>query len=321
MNVAILIVNFKTPNLVLDLLESLADEFSRWPCFRVWIGDSDSGDGSVQVISEFIDARNYTWANCDAIGRNGGFAFANSVLYERYVRDDPDVSYVHFLNPDTIVCPGAVEALAKFLSVTPGAGAAGSRLENPDGSPRPCMFYFPSLSREFLRGASMDILYRLARQPNESIRTSDKAIRVDWVSGASFMVPRQLLERIGLMDPGYFLYFEETDLMARITSAGCEVWHIPQSRVVHLAGQATGYRSDAPPMRLSPHWLQSRSRYFRRHHGRLGLALATLLFLSGDIVHRVRCIVLFRNPNRQPALWNDYLRNGWTASERNEAHD
>ena len=66
--------------------------------------------------------------------------------------------------------------------------------------------------------------------------------QVDWVTGASFMMPRSVLEDIGLMDDGYFLYFEETDLMARAHKAGYSVWHVAESCVVHLAGQATGVR-------------------------------------------------------------------------------
>ena len=109
--------------------------------------------------------------------------------------------------------------------------------------------------------------------------------------------------------------------MARMAAAGLEVWHVPQSRVVHLAGQATGHRTGgqstgSQPRRLSPHWLRSRARYLQRHYGRAGLVGATLLFLLGDLVYRLRCVLLLRRPRRSPGLWRDYLRHGFAAPPR-----
>ena len=310
MTVAILIVNYRTPGLVCDCLRSLAAEQGNGVAFRVHVGDAESGDDSVAQISEFIAAQGYGWASCTAIGRNGGFAYGNNHLLEHHALADPEVTQVHFLNPDTYIHPGAVRALADFLQANPRAGVAGSRLENPDGSARSCAFRFPAPWREFFHGAAFSILDRLVPTAGLVIRGLDRPTRVDWVSGASFMIPCAVVERTGPMDAGFFLYFEETDLMARVRAAGFEVWHVPESRVVHLAGQATGHRADQRPERLSPHWLRSRARYFRRHHGAVGLVLATVLYLLGDLVYRLRCLLLWRPALRPRALWRDYLRLG-----------
>ncbi|WP_201156266.1 glycosyltransferase [Rhodobaculum claviforme] len=283
MKVAIVMVNDRTPGLVLDCLRSLADERAAGLDLMVRIGDAESGDGSVEAISRFIDAQGYDWARCVAIGRNGGFAYGNNFVLKHHVLVDPGVTHVHFLNPDTYVHPGAVRELARFLAAHPDAGAAGSRLENPDGSRRSCAFRFPAPWREFFRGASFSLLDRLVPASRAVITPGTRQERVDWVSGASFMMPRAVLEQVGPMDDGFFLYFEETDLMARIRDAGYEVWHVPQSRVVHLAGQATGYRAGGRPSRLSAHWLRSRARYLKRRHGRGGLVGGTVLYLPGDL--------------------------------------
>lgn len=308
--IAILIVNYRTPKLVCDCLRSLALERAEKPLFNVYIGDADSGDDSCKQILDFIRAQGYDWAQCFPIGRNGGFAYGNNFVLERYALADQRVRYVHFLNPDTYIHTGAVHALTHFLESTPTAGVAGSRLENPDGSSRACAFRFPTPWRELFRGATFSLLDRLVPSSGVVIRGLNQPTRVDWVSGASFMMPRAVLEQVGVMDDGFFLYFEETDLMARVQNYGYEVWHVPESRVVHLAGQATGHRAEDRPIRTSAHWLRSRARFLKRHHGQVGLVVATTLYLIGDLIYRLKCLLLLRRPKRPQALWRDYLRYG-----------
>jgi GT2 family glycosyltransferase len=103
-------------------------------------------------------------------------------------------------------------------------------------------------------------------------------------------------------------------LMKRIAAAGLEIWHVPQSRIVHLAGQATGHRFGDRPQRISPHWLLSRARYFGRHHGRMGLITGSILFLAGDLLYRLSCLVRLKKPNRSPLMWRDYMRFGFSTS-------
>ena len=64
--------------------------------------------------------------------------------------------------------------------------------------------------------------------------------RVDWVSGASFMVRRQVFESVGMFDEDFFLYFEETDLCRRALSAGFETHYVRQARVQHIGSVSTG---------------------------------------------------------------------------------
>ena len=91
---------------------------------RAFVGDAQSGDGSVESIGAHIAARGYgTWALCYDIGRNGGFAYGNNAIVAEHVAPDPSFTHVHFLNPDTYIRPGAVRALAGFLSAHPRAGA------------------------------------------------------------------------------------------------------------------------------------------------------------------------------------------------------
>lgn len=309
MKIAVVIVNYCTPVLAVDCLASLASEAESMLDIRAFVGDAASGDGSGEIIREAIKTHGWSdWALCYDIGTNGGFAFANNHIVTHSVLPDPSFEYVHFLNPDTYIHPGAVRVLARFLAAHPNAGAAGSRLENPDGTPRAYGFREPAPWREFFRGARLGLFNRLVPSATVTITGLDETWPVDWVSGASFMVPRKVINTIGLMDSEFFLYFEETEFMARIRDAGWTVWHISDSRVVHLAGQATGVRADSgQPAPLSPHWLASRRRYYRLRYGRFGGALANAAYLMGDLVYRTHQLVRFRRPKNPPRLWASYL--------------
>ena len=313
--VAVVIVNYRTPELVKACLDSLVGERSDALRLKVYVGDADSQDGSVETIGAYIAEKGLDFCECFAIGTNGGFAYGNNHIVERKVLDDPGVDFVHFLNPDTYVHPGAVMALVDVLKTQPQAGVAGSRLENPDGSLRAYGFRFPAPWREFFRGARLGILDKIV--PGASIKIADlrETRRVDWVTGASFMMPRGVIDRVGLMDPAYFLYFEETDLMSRVGRAGYEVWHVADSRVVHLQGSATGVKSDAPPKRVPAYWYQSRFKFFHDRYGKLRAIAANILFLAGDLVYRAHRSLRRQPIEDAPFLWRDMFAYGYSLPE------
>lgn len=314
--VAVVIVNYKTPELVKACLDSLVGEQGPDMRLKVYVGDADSQDGSVEIVSRHIAERALDFCSCFPIGTNGGFAYGNNFIVEHKVLADPEVDYVHFLNPDTYVRPGAVGALVAALRAHPQAGAAGSRLENPDGSLRAYGFRFPAPWREFFRGARLSALDRLV--PGATIKIPDllETRRVDWVTGASFMMPRAVIDRVGLMDPAYFLYFEETDLMSRLDGAGYEVWHVAESRVVHLQGSATGVKSDEPVKRVPPYWYQSRFKFFHDRYGRTRATLANVAFLAGDLLYRLHRLSRRQPIEDAPFLWRDMFAHGFSLPKR-----
>ena len=93
--------------------------------------------------------------------------------------------------------------------------------------------------------------------------------QVDWVSGASMMARLDALADAGFFDPDFFLYYEEVDLMHRLARKGWQVWHLPQAKVVHVAGAATGVTrltDERPP--LPAYWYESWRMYFEKQHGK-----------------------------------------------------
>jgi GT2 family glycosyltransferase len=137
--------------------------------------------------------------------------------------------------------------------------------------------------------------------------------RVDWCSGASIMVRREVLETVGAFDEAFFLYFEEIDLCARMAAAGWERWYVPLSRVMHLRGHSTGVTAlGEGPRRLPAYWFESRRRYFVKHHGFRYAALADAAFLAGRVLGTLRD-ALARVP-RTPRHMRDLVQRSalWT---------
>ncbi|WP_294394260.1 glycosyltransferase family 2 protein [uncultured Sphingomonas sp.] len=311
-NIAIVIVNYRTPGLVKECLASVARERAPGLTLKVYVGDADSGDGSTGIIRDYIAEAGLDFCTCFDIGVNGGFAYGNNHILEQHVLGDPGIDYVYFLNPDTYVRAGAIQALLTTLREHPKAGVAGSRLENPDGSPRAYGFRFPAPWREFFGGARLGVADRLVPSASVKIENLEETGQVDWVTGASFMMPRPVLDVVGLMDARYFLYFEEVDLMARVRAAGYEIWHVADSRVVHLAGQSTGVRSDEKLKRVPAYWYESRYKFFHDRYGKGQAVLANMLFLTGDLVYRAHRTARGKQILDAPFLWRDMIAHGFS---------
>jgi GT2 family glycosyltransferase len=86
----------------------------------------------------------------------------------------------------------------------------------------------------------------------------------DWICGAAMMFRAGVVTAIGGLDENYFLYYEETDFCRRALQAGFTTWYVPESRVMHIAGQSTNVtgRSTEGSARLPTYWFESRRRYF-----------------------------------------------------------
>ncbi|MCF2906661.1 glycosyltransferase family 2 protein [Octadecabacter sp. CECT 8868] len=311
--VAVVIVNYRTPDLVIDCLASLQGEVAPDLTLKICVGDAQSGDGSVELITQAVEKAGYDNVTVYDIGANGGFAYGNNHVVETCVAPDPTITHVHFLNPDTYIHPGAVRHLVTFLDGHPGVGVAGSRLENPDRTLRAYAFRFPAPWREFFRGAGLSVFDRLAPSAAISHGPITTTREVDWVTGASFMMPRATLDDVGEMDPDFFLYFEEVEFQSRVRAAGHTIWHVTDSRVVHIAGAATGVRVNDAPKRLPAYWYQSRFRYFLKRYSWGGAVLANILYIMGYGIYRLHRALRRKPVLTPPHTARDILSSGFGA--------
>ncbi len=305
----VVIVNWRSPDLVVECLRSMVEEVASIEGCFVCVVDNASGDGSAETMEQAISANGWRdWACVVRSDRNGGFATGNNLGVREMRNRGLRPEYVLLLNPDTLVRPNAFQVLLDFLESHADVGIAGGRSEDPDATPQECCFSFPGMVSEFSTYFGLGLFDRLARRSLARPGIPEVPTEVDWVSGAHMMIRWRVFEDIGLMDEGYFLYYEETDFTLRARRAGWRCWHIPQSRIVHLVGQSSGLSSrDARPPRRPGYWFESRRRYFVLNHGCLYAAITDGLVLIALTLSRLRSLVQPRINSGPPRFFRDLM--------------
>ncbi|MGB8330244.1 MAG: glycosyltransferase family 2 protein [Polyangiales bacterium] len=309
MTVLIVVLNYRTPTLVVRCLESLKHEVEKIGSIRVVVTDNDSGDDSIPIIGGAIEANHWDWCTLMPLPHNGGYSYGNNEGIRAYLNAEDPPRYVMLLNPDAYVLEGAVSRLVEFMDAHPEAGVAGARVKDGNGAQANSAFRFPSVVSEMVGGFKLGLLTKLLNEHQVLYELGDDPMRVDWVTCAAMMIRKEVLDEVGLLDDGYFLYFDEVDFCLRANRAGWPAYYVPDSNVVHLQAQSTGITDQRKPQpRYPDYWFDSRRRYFIKNHGKVRAALADLAFLGGYSTFRIRT-VLQRKPNQEPPhFWWDFLR-------------
>jgi N-acetylglucosaminyl-diphospho-decaprenol L-rhamnosyltransferase len=153
-------------------------------------------------------------------------------------------SMVVIANPDIVVHPGAIDALATVLEANVNVGAVGPKVVNSDGSRYPSFRRFPSLWQSMWHGAIGWLAP--SSSATRSYRMSDidpeLAVVVPWISGAFLACPTSALRRIAGFDTKYRLYLEDVDLCRRLTLVGYQIVYQPLAVVTHYGGRSSDQR-------------------------------------------------------------------------------
>ncbi len=265
--VAAVIVNYRTPGETAIAAAAVAGSA---PEAEVVVVDNASGDAIAEEL-----ARDAPGARLVRESVNRGYGAACN----RGARET-DRPYLLFLNSDAVVGPGAVAALADALDRDAGLAAVGPRLRNPDGSLQKSIRRLPTPWRIFCESAGLAFLSG-GRAPLEGHTATRQdhtwAREVEALMGAALLVRRAAFEEAGGFDEAFFLYAEETDLMARWRERGWRLFYEPAAEVVHAGGRSGGDR-------LFGQLHASLVRYARKHHGRAAARLAGLVLDGGAAV-------------------------------------
>ncbi len=146
--------------------------------------------------------------------------------------------YLLALNSDTLVTPGALTELVRFVEGRPGCGVAGPRLVHPDGSLQPSCRNFPTPWTHFLEASGLWQPLRNQRAIGRHYylcSPHDEAMAVDWLTAACLLVRREVFEQTGGFDDLRFggMYGEDIDWCRRIHAKGWQIWFDPAAVIVH----------------------------------------------------------------------------------------
>ena len=167
-----------------------------------------------------------------------------------------DGRYAFILNDDTVLDPGCIDRLRRFIDRNPQVGAAGPRLRYPDGRVQASAFHFPTPLR--VAGTALTL-----QRAGWNMSRGERIRRVDWIHGAAMMVRLAAYRDAGGLDERFYMYLEDVDLCRGMRDAGWEVAFFPYAGIVHHESSST---AGVPERRIVQH-ARSRGLYTRKHHG------------------------------------------------------
>tara|TARA_B100000378_G_scaffold223867_1_gene187457 strand:- start:1156 stop:2073 length:918 start_codon:yes stop_codon:yes gene_type:complete len=253
--VSFLTVNYRQPEVTLQLLRSLQKlDYPKWEIIVVENGDEDSALSGPLA--------NDPRATYYATHQNLGFAGGNNAGLHLCKGE-----YTLFINNDTEVEPDFLSSLISFVVKQPKLGML---------SPKICFYQQPDtiqyagfypMSTITIRNSGIGWMEKDLGQYND-VRTTA------YIHGAAMLVPRKVIDEVGVMYEDYFLYYEEYDWCERIKQAGYEIWYYGASTVYHKESVSTG--QDSP---LKIYYLtRNRLLFARRNYPAWRSALAFLYF-------------------------------------------
>lgn len=220
---SIIIVNFNTGKNLVDCIASIQENADNLD-LEIIVVDNASKDDSRRVINKLRQK----FANIQAIFNTKNFGFAKAAN-QGIAR--ARANYILLLNPDTVVQKNAFKKWVDFAEENKKTGAVGARLLNPDGTIQPSCFNFPSI-----KNAVSEFWLGQEEVFSKFYPKTGNPVKVDAVVGAALLIPKRVIEKVGLLDERYFMYFEDLDYCRRVKKAGFDVYYLPTAKVVHYLG-------------------------------------------------------------------------------------
>lgn len=230
--ISFIIVNYKTKELVEQAVKSI-EKFATGFTYEIIVVDNNSGDGSVGYFKKkfpkvkIIDSK-----------ENIGFGPGNNLGIKAAKGE-----YLFFFNSDAYLIDASLSKLLNRSQEINDPGAIAPLILNPDRSIQQSGGYFPTLFKIFIWMSFIDDLPGgAAFKPFHIDHDSfyEKERELDWVTGAAFMVPKKVIDKVGAFDDKIFMYGEDVDLCFRIKKAGFKVLMYPPSRIVHIGQGSSG---------------------------------------------------------------------------------
>lgn len=312
--VLVVIVNFRSTDVLLECLSALEVECRTDRTIQVSICENGSGDDSVDRIRGWIAAHDAgRWCYLRALDHNRGFTGGNNAIIQDALGSSTPPAFVLLLNPDTVPGPGMVQGLRSALQRHPRWGFVGPVMTHADGSQHPSCFRDIRPVNELLRAAGTGAIDRLFRRWIVSRPIPHREEPHEWITFACAMTRREVLEGVGLLDEGYFAYFDDADLCWRARRAGWVIGHCPSVHCVHLKGTSSGvHRLKVERKRPPAFQPRGRARYLAKRHGLAGLWSANVLWHLGRLVSLAREVLEWRTSHLPPGSWRDV----WTNATR-----
>lgn len=235
-SVAIIIVNWNNFSDTLGCIESLKKLL--YVNYSIYLIDNGSTDESDKKIRNYLKINTAMKIKYIHIQENLGFAAANNIAIKNIFEGDQD--YIWLLNNDTEVTELALSELVNTISKENSIGIIGSKI------------YYYGTKRIWSAGGKVDTwkgtTHHIGLNVDEETRRVFSApFYVDYVTGCSMLIRKNVIDEIGLLSEKYFMYFEETEFNLRAANKGWKIVCEPKSIIYHKVSVSLGVGKEASP--------------------------------------------------------------------------
>lgn len=254
-DVSIIFVNYKTKDLTINAINSVIEK-TEGIDYEIFVVDNASNDGSIEAIEQ-----KFSNINIIKSDKNGGFGYANNIAIKQAKGE-----YILCLNTDTLLVNNAIKIMFDFMQKTENqnVGACGGYLVDKNLNPIHCGGRLPTLRDIFWKFGLKNIFKKYYKTNIElSFISNDENIqkKIEYITGADVFFRKSILDKTGLFDENFFMYFEESDLQYRMQKLGYNIMFIPEAKIIHLEGQ-----SEDCNYKKRERFKKSQIYYFRKHH-------------------------------------------------------
>lgn len=292
--VAIVLVNYNGAKDTIECIESI--KHSVYTNYEIIVVDNCSTDNSVEQLEKYSISADFTLIRAK---KNNGFSAGNNIGIREAQKKNFD--YVLLLNNDTLVTPIFLqEMLDSYLNIDKESVLTGTILYANECDK---VWYAGGL---YSRWTSQAKHLRM----NQSIDQLPQAIeKINYICGCEMLIPIITLNRVGMLDEDYFLYYEDLDYSMRIDSLGIDMYYVPSSVIFHKVSSSTGGMSSM----VSYYYARNAFLTIRKNYSPVKRLLVSI-FVFFQLLHRIVHKRLFY----KPALygWVDYHRSVFGKSDR-----
>jgi len=231
-DLSIIILNYNTKKLLQNLLSSIFNSDIKKINLEVIVVDNASKDKSIAMVRT-------TFSRVKLIvnKNNLGYSKGNNIGAEK-----AEGKYLLFLNSDTKVFSNTLVKMLAFMEENKSAAAATCYLQLNNGkldpachrgfpTPWGALTYFSGLEKLFPRS-------RIFSQYHLGWKNLEKTHQVDVISGAFFMIRKEIFNKVNGIDEDYFMYGEDIDLCFRIKKLGYKIYYYPKTKIIHYKKQS-----------------------------------------------------------------------------------
>lgn len=276
MDVSIVIVNYKTTDLIVNCINSIR-KYTREISYEIIIVDNNSGDNCHDTLRRAFPQDNLVFIS---LNDNRGFGMANNEGF-RVAKG----RNVLCLNPDTLLMNNAVKILSSYLDEHEDVGACGGNLYDEDLCPA---YSFSRMLPSFIWELNILAFGKIERflyKDNRNFNNMGTPIEVGYITGADLMVKNKVIEQTGGYSPEFFMYYEDTDLCCRIKRKGYKIMSVPAANIQHLEGKSFGRGENEVNERRIDMSEGSRLIYYMMNVGRFETWLADMTYRLGLFVN------------------------------------